>query len=177
MPPPPSANTGRTYMATTAPMTRSCTNTLFILFIFPSLSFVRSDKTLLTSRRSRNAKSMPTREVTAGRSRFRPSGWIYEGVWVAGETVAIPMIVICLHMDRNRSSIELDAYSCPATLAAQRLPGLHISMCIAQRHVQAVALHFHEEASFALPSKSRGDWLQRERQGAGESAPMKGRTV
>ena len=137
-------------------MTRSCPSTLFILFMFPSPGYVRIDKTSLTSRGERIAKSMPIRRGIAGGSRFRPTGWIHKQVWVAGETVAIPTSAICLHMDRDSSSIERDPCPCPAVLAAQSFPGLHISVCIAQRHVQPVAIHLHEEASFFLPPQDSG---------------------
>ena len=175
-PPPPSANTGRTYMATTAPMTRSCPSTLFILFMFPSPGYVRIDKTSLTSRGERIAKSMPIRRGIAGGSRFRPTGWIHKGVWVAGETVPIPTSAICLHMDRDSSSIERDACPCLAAMETQRLPGLHISMCSAHGRVQRVVKHVHEEASFLPAHNFREDWLQRERQGVGMGTPARWRT-
>lgn len=142
----------------------------------PSLGYFRMDKTSLMSRGKGLAKLMPTSGVTAGRSRFRRTGWIYEGVRVGGETVTIPTIAICLHMDRDSSSIERDVCPCPAAMEAQRFPGLHISMCIAHRRVQPVVKHVHEEASSLLAHNFREDWLQRESQGVGESAPARWRT-
>jgi hypothetical protein len=66
-------------------------------------------------------------------------------------------------MDSDSSSIERDPCPCPGVLAAQSFPGLHISMCIAQRHVQPVVIHLYEEASFFCRPNTRKYWLQRER--------------
>jgi len=52
---------------------------------------------------------------------------------------------IGLHMDRDSRPIEPDPCQCPALPAAQSFPGLHIPMCIAQRHVQPFAMHSEEE--------------------------------
>jgi len=58
-------------------------------------------------------------------------------------------------------------------VAAQSFPGLHISMCIAQRHVQPVVIHLYEEASFFCRPKTRKYWLQREMYGTGKSPPAR----
>jgi hypothetical protein len=78
-----------------------------------------------------------------------------------------------LHMGRDSSSIERDPYSCLVSLVAQSFPRLHISMCIAQRRVQPVLVSLREEAAFFCRLKTREDWLQRERQGAGQSPPAR----
>jgi hypothetical protein len=128
-------------------MTRSCTNTLFILFIFPSADYVRIDKTSLALCEGGFARSVPIKRRIGGGSRFRQTGRICKGVSLAGETVAIPTGTICLHMDQDNGPIEGDPRRCPAVPVAQAFLGLHTSMCIAQGHVQPVAKPQYEETS------------------------------
>jgi hypothetical protein len=103
------------------------------------------------------AKSMPIRRGVAGDSCCRSIGWIYKGVQIVGVMATIPTSAICLHMDRDSSSIEHDPCQGPALLIAQGFPGLHISMCTAQRHVQPVTKQFARKNGLVYHPEDSGE--------------------